>query len=174
MTLTLKKRLINVGVLSAVFIVAVIIFSYVTNKGNDNMTADMGAATFPQISFSYGDYKINTLTGYAKRMDVSSMHNTITPVADQSLDVNIEAYGNKFTGASYKVYTLDGTSELESKKIKKAGKNFSLDLSGDKVLDEERILEVRLNRNGADPVYFYTRIVSDEDANVAQCLNYIK
>ena len=58
MTLTLKKRLINVGVLSAVFIVAVIIFSYVTNKGNDNMTADMGAATFPQISFSYGDYKI--------------------------------------------------------------------------------------------------------------------
>lgn len=173
MTLTLKKRLINVGVLSAVFIVAVIIFSYVTNKGNDNMTADMGAATFPQISFSYGDYKINTLTGYAKRMDVSSMHNTITPVADQSLDINIEAYGNKFTGASYKVYTLDGTSELESKKIKKAGKNFSLDLSGDKVLDEERILEVRLNRNGADPVYFYTRIVSDEDANVAQCLNYI-
>ena len=56
MTLTLKKRLINVGVLSAVFIVAVIIFSYVTNKGNDNMTADMGAATFPQISLSYGDY----------------------------------------------------------------------------------------------------------------------
>ena len=41
MTLTLKKRLINVGVLSAVFIVAVIIFSYVTNKGNDNMTADI-------------------------------------------------------------------------------------------------------------------------------------
>ena len=104
---------------------------------------------------------------------MSSMHNTITPVANQSLDVNIEACGNKFTGASYKVYTLDGTSELESKKIKKAGKNFSLDLSADKILDEERILEVRLNRNGADPVYFYTRIVSDEDANVAQCLNYI-
>ena len=51
MTLTLKKRLINVGVLSAVFIVAVIIFSYVTNKGNDNMTADMGAATFPHSHF---------------------------------------------------------------------------------------------------------------------------
>ena len=53
MTLTLKKRLKNAGILTAVFIVAVIIFSYVTNKGNDNMTADMGAATFPQISFSY-------------------------------------------------------------------------------------------------------------------------
>ena len=59
MTLTLKKRLINVGVLSAVFIVAVIIFSYVTNKGNDNMTADMGAQHFHRSHFSYGDYKIN-------------------------------------------------------------------------------------------------------------------
>ena len=173
MTLTLKKRLKNAGILTAVFIVAVIIFSYVTNKGNDNMTADMGAATFPQISFSYGEYKINTLTGYAKRMDISSMHNTITPVANQSLDVNVEAYGNKFTGASYKVYTMDGTSQLEHKKIKKVGKGFTLDLSGEKVLDEERILEVRLNRNGADPVYFYTRIVSDEDAHVTECLNYI-
>ena len=173
MTLTLKKRLKNAGILTAVFIVAVIIFSYVTNKGNDNMTADMGAATFPQISFSYGEYKINTLTGYAKRMDISSMHNTITPVANQSLDVNVEAYGNKFTGASYKVYTMDGTSQLEHKKIKKVGKGFTLDLSGKKVLDEERILEVRLNRNGADPVYFYTRIVSDEDAHVTECLNYI-
>ena len=154
MTLTLKKRLKNAGILTAVFIVAVIIFSYVTNKGNDNMTADMGAATFPQISFSYGEYKINTLTGYAKRMDISSMHNTITPVANQILDVNVEAYGNKFTGASYKVYTMDGASQLEHKKIKKVGKGFTLDLSGKKVLDEERILEVRLNRNGADPVYF--------------------
>lgn len=83
------------------------------------MTADMGAATFPQISFSYGDYKINTLTGYAKRMDVSSMHNTITPVADQSLDVNIEAYGNKFTGASYKVYTLTGQVNWNLRKSKR-------------------------------------------------------
>ena len=61
MTLTLKKRLKNAGILTAVFIVAVIIFSYVTNKGNDNMTADMGAATFPQISFSYGEYEILSL-----------------------------------------------------------------------------------------------------------------
>ena len=81
-------------------------------------------------------------------MDISSMHNTITPVANQILDVNVEAYGNKFTGASYKVYTMDGASQLEHKKIKKVGKGFTLDLSGKKVLDEERILEVRLNRNG--------------------------
>ena len=59
--MTLKKRLKNAGILVVVFIIAVFIFSYLTNKGNDNMTADMGAATFPQISFSYGGFNINTL-----------------------------------------------------------------------------------------------------------------
>ena len=48
-----KKRLINGGILTGVFLVAVFFFSYLTNNGNDSMTADMGAATYPQISFSY-------------------------------------------------------------------------------------------------------------------------
>ena len=47
------KKLRDTAILVLVFIIAVIGFSYYTNKGNDNMTADMGAATFPQISFSY-------------------------------------------------------------------------------------------------------------------------
>lgn len=51
MTLTLKKRLKNAGILTAVFIVAVIIFSYVTNKGNDNMTADMEPQHFHRYHF---------------------------------------------------------------------------------------------------------------------------
>lgn len=55
----------------------------------------------------------------------------------------------------------------------KGGKRIYPGSEREKVLDEERILEVRLNRNGADPVYFYTRIVSDEDAHVTECLNYI-
>ena len=150
--MTLKKRLKNAGILVVVFIIAVFIFSYLTNKGNDNMTADMGAATFPQISFSYGGFNINTLSGYAKRMDVSSMHDTITPVSDQKLDVKVESFGNKFTGGSYKVYSLDGTSEIASQKIQKIGREFELDLSGENVMDEERVLEIRLNRKGADPV----------------------
>lgn len=171
--MTLKKRLKNAGILVVVFIIAVFIFSYLTNKGNDNMTADMGAATFPQISFSYGGFNINTLSGYAKRMDVSSMHDTITPVSDQKLDVKVESFGNKFTGGSYKVYSLDGTSEIASQKIQKIGREFELDLSGENVMDEERVLEIRLNRKGADPVYYYTRIADGQSANAAECLNYI-
>lgn len=61
-----KKKLSDAGILILVFIAAVIGFSFYTNKGNANMTADMGAATYPQISFSYNGYTLNTLNGYAK------------------------------------------------------------------------------------------------------------
>ena len=51
-----KNRVIHAGVLVLVFLAAVVIFGYVTNKKNSNMTTDMGAATRPQIAFSYNGY----------------------------------------------------------------------------------------------------------------------
>ena len=51
-----KQRLKHAGILTGVFLLAVIIFAYITNRGNDNMTADMGGAAYPQVSFSYQGY----------------------------------------------------------------------------------------------------------------------
>ena len=45
-----KKIAIKTGVLTTVFILAVIVSSYVTNTGNTDMSADMGGATLPRIS----------------------------------------------------------------------------------------------------------------------------
>ena len=74
------KKLRDTAILVLVFIAAVIGFSYYTNKGNDNMTADIGSATYPQISFSYNGYVLNTLSGFARAMDIPAMRDTITPV----------------------------------------------------------------------------------------------
>ncbi len=46
-----KNRVIHAGVLVLVFLAAVVIFGYVTNKKNSNMTTDMGAATRPRLRF---------------------------------------------------------------------------------------------------------------------------
>ena len=96
----LKKRLRNAGILVAVFIVAVIVFSYFTNKGNDNMTADMGTATFPQVTFSYEGYSLNTLSGYSEKREITSVRDSITPVSGERLDVEIETYDNKINSTS--------------------------------------------------------------------------
>ena len=64
-----KNRVIHAGVLVLVFLAAVVIFGYVTNKKNSNMTTDMGAATRPQIAFSYNGYSLNDLPGYKNEME---------------------------------------------------------------------------------------------------------
>ena len=72
------------------------------------MTADMGVTTYPQVSFSCNGFNVNLLSGYARKMDIPAMRDTITPVDGQVLDLNIEAYDNKINRLKYTVYTLDG------------------------------------------------------------------
>ena len=139
-----KKRLKDAGILALIFIAAVIGFSLYTNKGNDNMTADMGSATFPQISFTYNGFVINTLSGYAKEMDIPAMRDTLTPVSGQTLDGTIEAYDNKISDASYTVYSLDGREKLKEGKLARSGGEFTADLEG-VGMAEERVLELVLN-----------------------------
>ena len=56
-----RRYLINAGIFAGIFLAAVVVFSYMTNKENDNIAADLGAAARPQVSFSYNGYEINAL-----------------------------------------------------------------------------------------------------------------
>ena len=93
-----KNRVIHAGVLVLVFLAAVVIFGYVTNKKNSNMTTDMGAATRPQIAFSYNGYSLNDLPGYKNEMDLTGVRDSITPVSNGQLQVTIKAYENRQPG----------------------------------------------------------------------------
>ena len=52
-----KKIAIKTGVLTTVFILAVIVSSYVTNRGNTDMSADMGGATLQEYPLRQKDMK---------------------------------------------------------------------------------------------------------------------
>lgn len=171
--MNIKNKLKEAGILIGVFIVAVLVFSYFTNKGNDNMTADIGTATFPKIGFDCGGYGINAVPGYAQSMDIPTIRDTITAVLSGKLNVEINAYENAISSMEYKVYSLDGTEALLEKKIKKPGKTEMLDLNKSGLLDEERVLEIILNYNKEKTVHFYTRIADAEKADIQQCLDYV-
>jgi hypothetical protein len=191
----LKKRLIDAGILVVVFIIAVIVFSLLTNQGNDNMTADMSAATFPQVSFSYNGYNLNTLPGYAQEMDIASMRDTITPVVGNQLNMNISAYKNVIQSLKYQVYTLDGTQLLKEETVDSPGETVTLNLDAtntgglvlngtsdnasdedneeEGLLSEERVLQIALTTEEGSSIYFYTRIADASDTNVLDCLDYV-
>ena len=91
-----KDLWIRIGVLSVVFILAVIVSSLITNRGADDMTADMGEATLPRVKFMMGEYEINTLVGYLDEMDITAMRDTITPVnAENKLQMVLEHNDNE-------------------------------------------------------------------------------
>ena len=94
-----KKIAIKTGVLTTVFILAVIVSSYVTNRGNTDMSADMGGATLPRISFTTEGYEVNSLPGYKSDMTLTSMRDTLTPVTNNQLDMNIAKYDNQIQKA---------------------------------------------------------------------------
>ena len=169
-----KKRLLNVGILSAVFVAAVLFFGYLTNKGNDDMTADMGAATYPQVSFSYDGYSLNTLSGYAKRMDIVSMRDSITPVVNGRLNLSIQAYGNKIESLRYRIFWLNGKEKLLDETVKKPGEEIALEFDQEGLLTEERVLELTLDLGKDQLVHFYTRIKNGTDAHMLECLDYIR
>ena len=171
-----KNRVIHAGVLVLVFLAAVVIFGYVTNKKNSNMTTDMGAATRPQIAFSYNGYSLNDLPGYRNEMDLTGVRDSITPVSNGQLQVTIKAYENVIDSLDYTVYSIDGKEKLLEQKVKKPGENATLEVGnvdGENILSEERMLQITLHMDNHD-MYYYTRIVDGAKLNAAPSLDYVQ
>ena len=121
----MKKIGIRVGVLSMVFVVAVIFFSYLTNQGNTDMSAAMSSATLPRIWFTTEGYDVNPLVGYVTDMEITSMRDTVTPVNANTLTVNIKDYGETIEKVTWQVFSLNGENCLQ----KETQKRFCVTLS---------------------------------------------
>ena len=172
-----KNRVIHAGVLILVFLLAVITFGYFTNKKNNNMTTDMGAATRPQVAFSYNGYSLNDLPGYKHAMDMTGVRDSITPVVNGQLQLMLHAYENVISSLEYKVYSIDGQDKLLEKTVKAPGENVALEIGsadGENILAGERMLEIVLHLESAHDMYYYTRIVDGTKLNAAQELDYVQ
>ena len=171
----MKKRLIKVGVLAAVFIAALVISSMVINSGTDDEIVDMGSPTLPRVSFTVGNTEVNPLFGYVQDMDVTAMRDTITPLgAGGSLTVNIEENGNEISDISYEVYSLDGEDKYTEGKADVPDEDGQALLQLGNILSDEvreAVLKVILT-TGDETVSYYTRIAAPTDLTTQECLEY--
>ena len=167
----IKKIAVRASVLTAVFIMAVSVFSYLTNRGNTDMSADMDGATLPRISFVTEGYEINSIPGYKNDMEIPSMRDTLTPVENREIELHLEKYDTQVQKMTWQVFTLDGEKCLQQETLKEIGDVETLKLKGDGILDEERVLKVTLHLENED-VYYYTRIRNQEGCNYKTCLDF--
>lgn len=167
----MKKRLKEIGILAAVFVIAVFVFSKLTNQQNADMTADIGNATLPQVDFSYNGFGVNPLIGYKEEMDITTMRDTITPVVKGRAVMEIEAYDNEISAVNYFLYTLTGEELLAEGSADTVSEEVTLTFD-EALLTEERALVVEL-QIGEESIYYYTRVADSSECNLTECLEYV-
>lgn len=170
----MKKRLKNIAILAGVFVFAVILFSYITNKGNTDLTADMEAATLPRISFETGGYTVNSLAGYTREMDLTAMRDTVTPltVGGEAM-IRIDAYENEIQKFRYEVFSLNGKNLYGSGVIKDVEEAFTLNLDESLPDDLEGVLKITIEMDKSEDVYYYTRIKYATDYRLKACMDFV-
>lgn len=168
----MKEKVKRAGILTFVFLIAVIVFSFLTNQGNADMTADMGGATLPRIQIVSGEYEINPLVGYVSEMNVGKMRSTITPVDFQSgIALRIEEGVLPIKALTYEVCSSDGKEILYKEKRKEVGEEPPLTFPGLELADREAILKLTLHTEKQD-IYYYTRICTKEGTDSDACLAF--
>ena len=168
----MKEKVKRAGILTFVFLIAVIVFSFLTNQGNADMTADMGGATLPRIQIVSGEYEINPLAGYVSEMNVGKMRSTITPVDFQSgITLRIEEGVLPIKALTYEVCSSDGKEILYKEKRKEIGEEPSLTFPELELADREAILKLTLHTEKQD-IYYYTRICTKEGTDSDACLAF--
>lgn len=173
----MKSKAVKPIVLTVVFLVALIVFSMLTNKVNKDLTTTMDEASLPVMYFVYNDMSINELHGYVQEMDMLSMRDGLMPIGDERvLNLEIMSYGNEIDNLSYKIRSMD------SERLLVEEDDADITVTQDKVecnIDLPSLFEDNQEYNmeivltiGEKQVYYYTRIVRALDCYTDETLAF--
>lgn len=175
----MNKGIVKGIVFGAVFIVAVILFSFSMNHTNEDLTAEMKAATLPVVNFYYRNEPVNELFGYVKEMEASYMRDSITPVdTDRILPMKVQTYGYAVDGISYEIRSMDTERLIADSDVEKYTSEkgvIRLDLEIENLLEDgaEYLFILKL-KSGENTVYYYTRLIEPADCYVKESLDFVK
>lgn len=160
------KRVINkLIILFLVFIAAMSIMLFRSNRKIENESITMGKASLPTISVKNDDSYINMLFGYTVSMEDKYMRDSISPLSDNGkLDITVNNCENLVVDVSYSILKTDGTPVMSDKKVQPTDSNVettqvTIDAGTDVTPDTEYILVVKLATDKYDDIYYYTRII---------------
>lgn len=179
----MKKGIIKILVLLAVFCMGVLGFGQMTNHSNQDLTTEMADATLPVISLYMQDLKadrlteINELHGYTAQMDAVYMRDTITPISEERmLPIQIQAYDTKIDGISYEIRSLDldrliADATVEDYEEEKGRLRASVPIQNLLEKNEEYLLILKLH-SGENTIYYYTRIMEEKECYADACVAF--
>ncbi len=176
---SVKKAILKGILLGVIFAAALALISRIMNRGNTDMTTEMGEATYPILSLYAEGHSVNSLHGYAQSMDTAHLRDTIQPVgSDRKVNARIETYGADIGSIAFEVRSINGERLVESTEVEEytqqeAAIDFSVTLKDLIDADTEYMLVFLLTPEGGSPIRYYTRIVLSDSLHVREKLDYI-
>lgn len=179
----MKKGILKIVILIAVFCAGVLGFGKLTNHSNKDLTTEMADATLPVISLYAQDagtkerMEINELRGYTSPMNAIYMRDTITPVGeDRILPVRVRLYDTQVSGISYEIRSLDMDRLIADTKVEDYVKEQGMikaDITIQNLLEkgQEYLFIIKLESQD-DTIYYYTRIIEEEDCHTDECVAF--
>ncbi len=163
----MKNIIIKIIYTITVFVISLFVIGHFTNAETVDMTAQMGAPTFPVISFFEGDNELNMLHGYATEMQVNHIRSSVLPIDEtRSVSFKMNTYGQTISGLHFEVRQVSGNSLVENSEITDTQKNGDI-ITGKFQLKDlidagQEYMLVVLADVGESTVRFYTRVVWSE------------
>ncbi len=179
MNIKARGMTIKIGVFVIVFFLTMPICSVIVNKGNVEMTTQMGMTSAPIIQVDYHGIKINQLSPYVNKMETSYKRDTITPV-DEEREIIIELLEPKSAPEeiSYELRKLDGSRLIEKNEIQfeRKGTDYIGVIQLKDLIQEELeySLEIRVKQKSNEVYYYYTKVIETIETNSREKIEFVK
>lgn len=177
----MKKRIINIAIVIAVFFIALFVAGSIINQGTTDMTMEMGQATFPVVTVRFNGIEMNPMHGYRKEMKTNLMRESITPLmSGRKVSLQIDRFGAEISSMAFEVRSVDGERLIENTQIpeweeRDDGTLFvTLELKDLIDMNQEYELILLLTPASGETIRYYTRIISQEDYHVTDKLEFVK
>lgn len=174
----MRKGIQKFFILLAVFIVAVFVFSKLTNHETKDLTTDMAEATLPVVYVVDGDRLLNEMHGYVDEMSVVSMRDTITPLpTNGKLSLRIDPYGNKIEKVTFQIRSLNGERLVQDGEVSVSGDTSAMTgtITVENLLEDNTEYQLVLQvKTGDQTSRYYTRIRETGKSQIEQCVDFVQ
>ena len=147
---TVKNAVVHVVLLAVIFLAAVVLFERWINESLPLEAEEMASSTFPLVYIHDNGTNYNCLHGYAAKMDVNYIRDTLTVLNDDhQLDIQIQPFNMSVENVSYEVLTLDGSESLENTRVVSLKEennylNATLQIQNKMLMNQEYILQIQV------------------------------
>lgn len=167
----MKIPVLKTVVFSVIFLISIVVFTFLTNRGNMDMTAKMSDATLPLIYLDVNERKVNCLAGYQEEMEASYVQECITPLSpDRILNFTLVENGLDVKEIEYKLRSVDGHRLIENGVIEDKNSIKFKDLLEE---NTEYMLSFIVTLKDDTKFYYYSKVIICDSEYIAESIDFV-